>query len=79
MLIPTNHVIPIWICDSLSNYVVSTETVNTFKWYLDEFWSDQDVFYNYKADPCSIGNHIIIVISWYKILVFVLVNVVYNI
>jgi len=43
----TNRVIPIW--NSLSDYVVSAETVNTFKWCLDKFWSDQDVLYNYKA------------------------------
>ena len=29
--------------DSLSDYVVSSETVNTFKRRLDKFWSDQDV------------------------------------
>jgi len=39
----TNRVIPIW--NSLSNYVVSAETVNTFKRRLDKFWSDQDVLY----------------------------------
>jgi len=32
------------------------ETVNTFKWRLDKFWSDQDVLYNYKADLHGIGN-----------------------
>jgi len=34
----TNRVIPIW--NSLSDYVVSAETVNTFKRRLDKFWSD---------------------------------------
>jgi len=34
----TNRVIPIW--NSLSDYVVYAETVNTFKRRLDEFWSD---------------------------------------
>jgi len=37
----TNRVIPIW--NSLSDYVVSTETVNTFKRGLDKFWSDQTI------------------------------------
>ena len=32
-------VIPIW--NSLSNHVVSTETVNTFKNRLDKFWLDK--------------------------------------
>jgi len=42
----TNHVIPIW--NSLSDYVVTAEMVNTFKRHLDKFWSDQDDLYNYK-------------------------------
>jgi len=50
----TNLVIPIW--NSLSDYVVSAEMVNTFKRRLDKFWSDQDVMYNYKADLHGIGN-----------------------
>jgi len=41
----------IWLCT-----VVSAETVNTFKWRLDKFWSDQDVLYNYKADLHGIGS-----------------------
>ena len=54
----TNRVIPIW--NSLTNHVVSAETVNTFK-RLDKFWIDQDVMYNYKADLHGIGNRSIIV------------------
>ena len=42
----TNRVIPIW--NSSPNYVVSAETVDTFKQRLDKFWIDQDVMYNYK-------------------------------
>ena len=37
----TNRVIPIW--NSLSNHVVSAETINTFKNRLDKFWLDQEV------------------------------------
>ena len=55
----TNRVIAIW--NSLSDYVVSAEMVNTFKWLLDKFWSDHDVLYNYKADLHGIGNRSIIV------------------
>jgi len=40
----TNGVIPIW--NSLSNHVVSAETVNTFKNRLDKFWSYQEVLYD---------------------------------
>jgi len=44
----TNKLIPIW--NSLSNHVVSAETINTFKNRLDTLWSDQDVLSNYKVD-----------------------------
>jgi len=45
--------------NSLSDYVVSAETVNTFKRRLDKFWCDQDVLY--KADIHGIGNRTTIV------------------
>jgi len=54
----TNRVIPIW--NSLSNHVVSAETVNTFKNRLDKFWSDQEVLYDYKTDLLGIGNRSIV-------------------
>ena len=54
----TNRVIP--ICNSLSNYVVSAETVNTFKNRLDKFWLDQEVLYDYKTDLHGIGNRSIV-------------------
>ena len=54
----TNRVIPIW--NSLFIFVVSAETINTFKNRLDKFWSDQDVLFDYKADLHGIGNRSII-------------------
>jgi len=33
---------------AVSDYVVSAETVNTFKRRLVKFWYNQDVLYNYK-------------------------------
>ena len=54
----TNRDIPIW--NSLSNFVVSAKTINTFKNRLDKFWSDQDVLFDYKADLHVIGNRSII-------------------
>jgi len=54
----TNRVIPLW--NSLSNFVVSAETINTFKNRLDKFWSDQDVLFDYKADLHGIRNRSII-------------------
>jgi len=54
----TNCVIPIW--NSLSNYVVSAETVNTFKNCLDKFRLDQEVLYDYKTGLHGIGNRSIV-------------------
>jgi len=54
----TNRVIS--ILNSLSNHVVTAETVNTFKNRLDKFWSDQDVLYDYKTDLHGIGNRSIV-------------------
>ena len=54
----TNGVVPIW--NSLSNHVVSADTVNTFKHRLDKFWLNHEVIYNYKADLISTGNRSII-------------------
>ena len=50
----TNRVIPIW--NSLSNHVVSAETVNTFKKRLDKFWLDREVLYDYKTDLNGVWN-----------------------
>ena len=50
----SNRITPIW--NSLSNYVVSSDTVNTFKHHFDKFWCNQDVVYNYKADLGGTGN-----------------------
>jgi len=46
--------------NSLSNHVVSDDTVNTFKNRLDNFWSTQEVMYDYKADLHGIGSRSII-------------------
>jgi len=46
--------------DSLSNHVVSAETVNTFKNRLDRFWSNEDVRHDYTADLHGIGNHTVV-------------------
>ena len=54
----TNRVIPIW--NSLSDHVVSAETVNTFKNRLYRFWSNQDVLYDYTADLHGIRNRTIV-------------------
>ena len=48
-----------------SNFVVSAETINTFKNRLDKFWSDQDVLFDYKADLHGIGNFLFILFIYY--------------
>jgi len=50
--------IAIW--NSLSDYVVSSNTVSIFKHRLDNYCLDQDVKYNYKADLHGIGNRSIV-------------------
>ena len=54
----TNRAIPIW--NSLSNHVVTAETVNTFKNHLDKFWLDQEVLYEYKTDLHGIRNRSVV-------------------
>jgi len=52
-----NRVIHTW--NSLSNHIVSADTVNTLKTHLDNFWSNQEVapiLYDYKADLHGVGN-----------------------
>jgi len=39
---------------SLSNRVVSADTVNSFENRLDKFWSNQDVLYNHGIGNRSI-------------------------
>jgi len=34
----------------LPNDVVHTESTNTFKSRLDEFWSNQEIIYDYRAE-----------------------------
>jgi len=42
----TNRVVNIW--NSLPNYVITAESVNSFKSRLDKFWKHQELMYNYK-------------------------------
>ena len=50
----TNRVLNIW--NSLPNYVVLSDTVNTFKSRLDKFWQHQDVIYDFKAETRGPGS-----------------------
>jgi len=43
----TNRVVSIW--NSLPNYVIMTESVNSFKSRLDKFWKHQELMYNYRS------------------------------
>jgi len=51
----SNRIIPTW--NSLTDYVVASPTINTFKARLDKFWENQDVRYNWKADISFTGSH----------------------
>ena len=42
--------------NSLSSYVVSVESVNCFKNQLDNFWKDQEIIYNFRAEIYGTGN-----------------------
>ena len=44
----TNRVVNMW--NSLSSYVVSAESVNCFKNLLDDFWKNQEIIYNFRAE-----------------------------
>jgi len=43
----TNRVVNIW--NSLPNWVVTAESINTFKTRLDTFWHNQDIMYDFRA------------------------------
>jgi ribonuclease P/MRP protein subunit RPP40 len=50
----TNRVVNVW--NSLPDRVVLSRSVDQFKNNLDKFWSNQELFYNYKADLTGVGN-----------------------
>jgi len=50
----TNRALNIW--NSLPNWVVMSDTVNTFKNRLDRFWHDQPIIYDFKAEIQGTGN-----------------------
>ena len=43
--------------NSLPDWIVSAETVNTFKNRLDNFWHNQEIKYNYKAKLTTGSKH----------------------
>ena len=44
------------IWNSVPNYVVLSDTVNTFKSRLDKFWQHQDIIYDFKAEIHGTGS-----------------------
>ena len=50
----TNTIVNIW--NSLPNYVVSADSVNTFKTRLDKFWTNQEIIYDYRAQIQGTGS-----------------------
>jgi hypothetical protein len=50
----TNRVADIW--NSLPNHVVNARSTNTFKNRLDEFWMEQEIVFNFKAEISGTGS-----------------------
>jgi len=51
-----HRIVRVW--NSLSDSVVSAESVNSFKSGLDKFWSMHDSIYDYRADLLAAGSYI---------------------
>ena len=45
--------------NSLPDHVVLSETINTFKSWLDKFWQHQDMIYDFQAELHRIGSGIL--------------------
>ena len=50
----TNRVVNAWKC--LPDRVVLSETINTFKSRLDNFWQHQDMIYDFQAELHGTGS-----------------------
>jgi len=50
----TNRVVKIW--NSLPNWVVTAESINTFKTRLDTLWHNQDIMYDFRAQLEGTGS-----------------------
>ena len=50
----TQRIINIW--NSLPVHVVNSSSVNSFKNNLDRFWSNQEMYYNFRCDITGTGN-----------------------
>ena len=48
------RIVNIW--NSLPNYVVDVDCLNSFKARLDKFWMHQEVVWDYKAELTGTGN-----------------------
>jgi len=54
----TNRVVNMW--NSLPNSVVHAESTDVFKKWLDKFWSNQEVIYNYHSEIPGTGSRSVI-------------------
>jgi len=50
----TNMMVNIW--NSLPNYVITADSVNSFKSRLHKFWKHQELMYNYKSELHGSGS-----------------------
>ena len=48
-----SRVINIW--NSLPDHVVEADSINKFKSWLDKYWTNQDIVYNYDCDLTGTG------------------------
>jgi len=49
-----NRVVNIWIC--LPKYVITAQSVNSFKSRLDKFWKHQELMYNLRSELHGTGS-----------------------
>jgi len=53
---PRYHMEQFNIWNSLPNYVITAESVNSFKSRLDKFWKHQELMYNYGSELHGTGS-----------------------
>jgi len=49
-----NRIISLW--NSLPEKIVSSSTVKSLKVWLDRFWANEEIYYNYKANISCTGS-----------------------
>ena len=68
----TNRVVD--ACNSLPNWVVMTNSTNTFKRRLDIYWQDQEIIYDFRAQLQATGSGIVIYLDMAKMTILVMLK-----